>query len=88
MIDNSDFTNTDIPFEVPLPETPFMTVRTKLLYTLYHYCVCVFGVCVCVCVCVCVVLCVCVTGGGEGGGERMGVGCLTGSEGGAVSTNR
>ena len=80
MIDNSDFTNTDIPFEVPLPETPFMTVRGKLLYTHYHYCVCVFGVCVC-----CVV---CVTGGGEGGGERMGVGCLTGSEGGTVSTSR
>ena len=26
MLDNSDFANTDIPFEVPLPEKPFMTV--------------------------------------------------------------
>ncbi|XP_019855197.1 PREDICTED: intraflagellar transport protein 172 homolog [Amphimedon queenslandica] len=25
MIDNSDFVDTDIPFEVPLPEQPFMT---------------------------------------------------------------
>ena len=26
MIDNSDFAETDIPFEVPLPEQPYMTV--------------------------------------------------------------
>ena len=26
MLDNSDFTETDIPFEVPLPEQPYMPV--------------------------------------------------------------
>ena len=26
MIDNSDFADTDIPFEVPLPEQPYMPV--------------------------------------------------------------
>ena len=30
MLDNSDFTNTDIPFEIPLPEKPFMTVNEYL----------------------------------------------------------
>ena len=29
MIDNSDFTDTDIPFEVPLPEQPYMPVSTQ-----------------------------------------------------------
>ena len=29
MLDNSDFANTDIPFEVPLPEKPFMTVNNR-----------------------------------------------------------
>ena len=28
MIDNSDFADTDIPFEVPLPEQPYMPVST------------------------------------------------------------
>lgn len=27
MLDNSDFTQTDIPFEVPLPEKPHLTAR-------------------------------------------------------------
>ena len=26
MLDNSDFVGTDIPFEIPLPETPYMAV--------------------------------------------------------------
>ncbi len=26
MLDNSDFTETDIPFEIPLPETPYLPV--------------------------------------------------------------
>ena len=34
MIDNSDFVNTDIPFEVPLPEQPFMTVRVYTICTI------------------------------------------------------
>ena len=29
MMDNSDFLGTDIPFEVVLPEEPFMKVRKK-----------------------------------------------------------
>lgn len=29
MIDNSDFADTDIPFEVPLPEQPYMPVSTR-----------------------------------------------------------
>ena len=28
MLDNTDFIETDIPFEVPLPEQPYMPVRT------------------------------------------------------------
>ncbi len=29
MMDNSDFLGTDIPFEVALPEEPFMKVRDR-----------------------------------------------------------
>ena len=36
MIDNSDFVDTDIPFEVPLPEQPFMTVRKHTMYMYMH----------------------------------------------------
>ena len=27
MLDNTDLVDTDIPFEIPLPEQPYMTVR-------------------------------------------------------------
>ena len=30
-LDNSDFAATDIPFEISLPETPFMAVSTTTL---------------------------------------------------------
>ena len=30
MIDNSDFADTDIPFEVPLPEQPYMPVSDTI----------------------------------------------------------
>ena len=33
LLDNSDFTNTDIPFEVPLPEKPFMAVGNNSICT-------------------------------------------------------
>ena len=29
MLDNSDFVGTDIPFEIPLPETPYMAVSIQ-----------------------------------------------------------
>ncbi len=35
-LDNSDFVETDIPFEVPLPETPYMPV-SQCYCTLQHY---------------------------------------------------
>ena len=31
MLDNSDFQDTDIPFEIPLPEKPHLPVRISLL---------------------------------------------------------
>ena len=37
MLDNSDFVDTDIPFEVPLPEKPFMTVSNIPVYLTIHY---------------------------------------------------
>ena len=30
MVDNSDFVGTDIPFEIPIPEAPYMPVSIDM----------------------------------------------------------
>ena len=35
MLDHSDFENTDIPFEIPLPEKPFLSVSDSTHITLF-----------------------------------------------------
>ena len=30
-LDNSDFTDTDIPFEIPLPQAPYLPVRFNIV---------------------------------------------------------
>ena len=36
MLDNSDFQNTDIPLEIPLPEKPYLNVMMSLLSPVTH----------------------------------------------------
>ena len=36
MVDNSDFVGTDIPFEIPIPEVPYMPVSIDM-FTIVKY---------------------------------------------------
>ena len=74
MLDNSDFTETDIPFEVPLPETPCLSVSYKRkLHNILELCT--------------LEMVLYDSGGQERRAEGVGVGCLYGPESGTGLTH-
>ena len=89
MLDNSDFTDTDIPFEVPLPEAPHLPVSVTLysngvklhaLHTVYIQTESSFAKSI-------EPSCYHAhTGGSSRGSEGVGSGCVHGPAGGAGAT--